>query len=102
MARGTVYHAHLLDDLIKKAILNGGFGVVEVLSNCHVQFGRRNKMGDPVKMMQWMKDHAVTVEKASEMTAGQMEDRFTIGVLTDVDKPVYTEEYQKIREKAKE
>lgn len=101
VARGTVYHAHLLEKLIEKSILKRGFGVVEVLSNCHVQFGRRNQMGDPVKMIKWFKDSAVTVDKAREMSSESLKDRFTIGVLTDVEKPVYTEEYQKIREKVK-
>ena len=85
---------------MEKAILKRGFGVVEVLSNCHVQFGRRNRMGDPVTMMKWLRDHAVKVEKALAMSAEEMAGKFTIGVLTDVNKPIYTEEYQKIRDKA--
>jgi len=100
VARGTVYHVQLLDNLIKKAIQKRGFSVVEVISNCHIQFGRRNKMGDPVIMMGWLRDKAVTIEKAREMTPGSLEDKFTIGILADEEKPVYIEEYQKIREKA--
>lgn len=101
VARGTVYHAQLLDELIEKGIRKLGFSVVEVMSNCHIQFGRRNEMGDPVTMMKWLKDHAVTIEKARRMTPDALEDKFTIGVLADVEKPIYTHEYQKIREKAK-
>ena len=73
---------------------------MEVISNCHTQYGRRNKMADPVVMMQWMKEHAVTVEKARKMSPEELAGKFTVGVLTDVKKPIYTEEYQKIREKA--
>ncbi|MBW1774464.1 MAG: 2-oxoacid:ferredoxin oxidoreductase subunit beta [Deltaproteobacteria bacterium] len=101
VARGTVYHARLLEDVIEKAIKKRGFGVVEVMSNCHVHYGRRNEMGDPVLMMEWFREHAVTVEKAREMKPASLKDKFTIGVLTDVEKPVYTEEYRKIQEKAK-
>jgi 2-oxoglutarate ferredoxin oxidoreductase subunit beta len=101
VARGTVYHAQLLEKLIEKSILKRGFGVVEVLSNCHVQFGRRNNMGYPVNMMKWLKESAVTVDKARKMSSESLKDRFTIGVLIDEEKPVYTEEYQKIREKVK-
>ena len=101
VARGTVYHAQLLDQLIEKSIVNRGFGVVEVLSNCHIQFGRRNEMGDPVTMMKMLRDRAVGVEKARKMSSGSLKDKFTIGVLADVEKPIYTEEYQKIREKAR-
>ena len=52
-------------------------------------------------MMEWFKENAVTVEKAREAKPSSLKDKFTIGVLADVEKPVYTEEYQKIREKVK-
>jgi 2-oxoglutarate ferredoxin oxidoreductase subunit beta len=101
VGRGTVYHAQLLEELIEKAIRKRGFSVVEVISNCHVQFGRRNDMGDPVTMMKWFRDHAVSVAKASKMAPESLEDKLTIGILADVEKPVYTDEYQKICEKAR-
>ena len=52
-----------------------GFSVVEALSNCHVQFGRRNKMGSPVKMMKWFQEHAVTLERARQMKDEELEDK---------------------------
>ena len=45
VARGTVYHATMLDELIEQAILKRGFAVVEIISHCHTQFGRKNKQG---------------------------------------------------------
>jgi len=47
-----------------------------------------------------MKEHTVTVEKASKMSPEELAGKFTVGVLADVKKPVYTEEYEKIRERA--
>jgi len=76
--------------------------VVEVISNCHVQYGRRNKLGGAVEMIRGFKKNAVTVEKAAKMTPEELEGRITVGVLTDRDMPVSTEEYQKIREQAQE
>jgi 2-oxoglutarate ferredoxin oxidoreductase subunit beta len=101
VARGTVYHAQLLETLFKKGIQKRGFSVVEVMSNCHVQFGRRNQLGDPVSMMKWLKDHAVAVEKAHKLSSDSLEGKFTIGILSDVDKPIYTEEYEKIRQRSR-
>ena len=100
VARGTVYHVDSLHRIIRKAIQKVGFSVVEVMSNCHVQFGRRNEMKDPVIMMGWLKEHAVPVEKAKDMNREEMEGKFTIGILKDVQKPIYTEEYERIRKKA--
>ena len=101
VGRGTVYHVQLLDKLIKDAIVKRGFSVVEVISNCHIQFGRRNKMGNPVTMLELMRDQAVTVEKAKKLPEESLEGKFTIGILANVEKPIYTEEYNKIRERAK-
>jgi 2-oxoglutarate ferredoxin oxidoreductase subunit beta len=101
VGRGTVFHVQLLDKLMERAIQKKGFSVVEVLSNCHVQFGRRNKMGSPVKMMKWFQDHAVTMQKARQMNNEELEGKFSIGVLTDSDKPSYLEKYQIVREQAK-
>ena len=100
VARGSVYHTGLLDKVIEKSIVHKGFSVVEIISNCHIQFGRRNRMSDPVSMMKWMRDNAVKVEKAKEMAPQDLEGKFTIGILADVEKPVFTEEYEKIKQKA--
>jgi len=100
VARGTVYHAAQLDKLIEKGIRKNGFSVVEIMSNCHVQFGRLNKMGDPVTMLNWFKEHAVSKDTGSSMPPDSLDDNFTIGILADVDKPDYIAEYQKIRQMA--
>ncbi|MDY6953144.1 MAG: 2-oxoacid:ferredoxin oxidoreductase subunit beta [Thermodesulfobacteriota bacterium] len=101
VARATVFHAELLEKLVEKGIQKRGFSVVEVMSNCHIQFGRRNRLADPVTMMKWLRDHAVPIDKASKMAESALQEKFTIGLLTDLDKPIYTQEYQKIRNKAK-
>ncbi len=102
VARGTVYHVPALDKLIARGVEKEGFSVVEIISNCHTQYGRRNSMADPVTMMKWFRDQAVSVSKAAGMTAEELEGKFTIGVLADRDKPSYTEEYRHIRDKAME
>jgi 2-oxoglutarate ferredoxin oxidoreductase subunit beta len=101
VARGTVYHAKQLDGLIEQGINKRGFSVIEVMSNCHVQFGRRNKMGDPVTMMTWLKENAVSVKKASTMAPDTMAGKFTVGTLADIEKPIYTQAYEKVRSRAK-
>ncbi len=101
VARGTVYHARLLDSLMEKAFQKRGFSVVEVISHCHVQFGRQNRLGTAVEMMEQQRDRAVTVEKAAKMKEEELRDKIVIGVLIDKDLPVYHEEYQKIQERAK-
>ncbi len=101
VSRGTVYHTSLLDELLEKAIHKRGFSVVEVISHCHTQYGRRNKMGNAADMLLWQKKSAVRIEKARTMSDEEMQDKFSIGVLVDRELPVYTQEYRKVREMAK-
>ncbi|NTU48622.1 MAG: 2-oxoacid:ferredoxin oxidoreductase subunit beta [Syntrophobacteraceae bacterium] len=101
VSRCTVYHATLLDELIEKAIVKRGFSVVEVISHCHTQYGRRNKQGGAVEMLQWQKDSAVRVEKAQAMSEEELQGKFTVGVLCDRDLPIYTQEYRRIRDAAR-
>ncbi|NIQ37700.1 MAG: 2-oxoacid:ferredoxin oxidoreductase subunit beta [Proteobacteria bacterium] len=101
VGRGTVYHAELLDRLIQKAILKEGFGVVEVMSHCHVQYGKLNRLGSAVDMMRMQKENTVSVENARKMAPKDLEGKIVIGVLVDKKLPVYQEEYQKVRARAK-
>ena len=101
VARSTVYHAALLDQLIEQGMRKRGFAVIEVISNCHVQYGRRNKLGGAVDMLQRFRDQAVRVKKAASMSAEELRDKITIGVLTDRELPISTEEYNKVRQQAR-
>ncbi len=101
-ARGTVFHVRQLDGLIEKALLKNGFSVVEVISQCHTHYGRLNKLGNQIDMMRWQRDNAVPVEKARKMSPEEMEGKFEVGILVDREAPSYLEEYDKVRQRAKE
>lgn len=102
VGRGTVYHAKLLDSLIEKALLKKGFGVVEVITQCHILFGRYNRLGSAVDMMKWQRDNAIPVEKAEKLSPEERNEKVVTGVLVDRELPVYQDEYEKIKEKARE
>ena len=51
-------------------------------------------------MMKWQRDHAVTVEAMGRMKPEQIEGKFPIGVLHQVEAPEYVAEYQKIIQQA--
>ncbi len=101
VARSTVYHADLIDRLIEQAVKKRGFAVVEVISNCHIQYGRRNKLGGAVDMLKSFKEQAITVSRAAKMSPEELEGKTTIGVLADREIPISTEEYIKVREQAR-
>jgi 2-oxoglutarate ferredoxin oxidoreductase subunit beta len=99
--RATAYHTQLLIKLIKNGILNKGFSVVDAISVCPTYYGRKNKKGDSVKMMQWLKDNAVNIKAAAKLPQEKLEGKILIGELYNNPQPEYTDEYKKITESFK-
>ncbi|HKL11919.1 MAG TPA: 2-oxoacid:ferredoxin oxidoreductase subunit beta [Clostridia bacterium] len=100
-ARSTVFHVPQLTNYIEKALNKKGFSLVEAISTCPTSFGRRNKKGDAVDMIKWLRDSAVTVTKASKMSAEELDGKFTIGEFKDTEAPEYVEQYEKLIERLK-
>ena len=96
VARGTVYHVVQLEKAILQAIEHRGFSVVEAIANCHTYFGRLNRKGDGLAMIQSYKDRAVPISKARKMTDEELEDKLVIGTLHTTDATEFCDEYQKI------
>lgn len=101
VARGTVYDAILLDKYLEKAILKKGFSVVEVMTPCPTAFGRRNRLGDGVAMMKLLKENTIAVRKASKLSADELTDKIVTGILVDIERMEYTENYNKLIKRVK-
>ena len=102
VARGTIYHIRQLIDLMANGIRHKGFAAIEVVSQCPVQYGRRNKLGSASDMLRWQRDSAVSVQRAKTMSPEELKGKFIIGELLKVEAPdeEYTVRYQKLIEKA--
>ncbi|MGI6357466.1 MAG: 2-oxoacid:ferredoxin oxidoreductase subunit beta [Bacillota bacterium] len=96
VARATAYHAAMLANLIAKGIENKGFSLVEAISQCPTYYGRKNKLGTPIDMLNWQKEHAVTKAAAAKLSPEQMSDKFIIGEIYHGQAPEYTAEYEKL------
>lgn len=100
VARSTTYHARQLPGYIEKGIKNQGFSFIDVISGCPTYFGRKNKIGGPVEMLQWQRDNAVTIKDAKTLPPEKLVNKFVIGEFVDSRTPEYCQEYQKVIEKA--
>ena len=89
------------DQAYKNGILNNGFSIIDAVSACPTYYGRKNKKGDAVKMMEWLKDHAVNVAAAAKLPREKLEGKFLVGELYNNPQPEYTDEYNKIIESLK-
>ncbi|MCR3757901.1 2-oxoacid:ferredoxin oxidoreductase subunit beta [Clostridium felsineum] len=96
IARSTTYHVQLLVDLILQGISNNGFSLVEVITQCVTNYGRRNGIGDASKMLLWMKENAVNIKDYKRTINDGESDKFPIGVLRKISEPEYSTEYNKI------
>ena len=93
VGRSTTYHVPLLIDLIEKALQNDGFSVVESVGQCPTYLGRKNKIGDAVPLLNWIKDQAVNVKAAVALPKEKLEGKFLIGELYNQSAPEYSAEY---------
>jgi 2-oxoglutarate ferredoxin oxidoreductase subunit beta len=93
VGRSTAYHVPLLIDLIESALQNEGFSVVEAVTQCPTYLGRKNKIGDAVKMLNWIKDQAVNVKAAAALPPEKLVGKFLIGELYNKAAPEYAAEY---------
>lgn len=95
-ARTTCFHVPQLDKYIKSAMAHKGFSLVEAISICPTYYGRKNKKGSAVNMMQYLKDSYVDFKKASKMSPEELEGKHTMGEYEIPNRPEYTELYEKI------
>jgi len=93
VARTTSYHAAQIPKFVAQGIENRGFSFIEVILHCHTYYGRKNKLGGPVQMMEWQKEHAVPVSKKGTV---DMAGKFYTGVIKQGDSPEYCQAYKEL------
>lgn len=102
VARETVNRPRQLQGVIENAFLHKGFSVVEAISNCHINLGRRNKLRHPIPMLKWIEELTVPLAKAKDMTPEELEKRFVVGEFVKRDRPEYYDIYRETMKKAQE
>ncbi|MEF9991086.1 MAG: 2-oxoacid:ferredoxin oxidoreductase subunit beta [Romboutsia sp.] len=96
VARGSVYHVNQMLKYTKSAIAHKGFSVVEGLSVCPTYYGRKNKKGSAIELINEIKANTII---SNDLTASKEKNKIAIGIFKDIQQPEYTEEYKKIMER---
>jgi 2-oxoglutarate ferredoxin oxidoreductase subunit beta len=97
VARTTTYHVKEMASILKQAILHKGFSAVEVMSQCPTYFGRKNRLGDAVDMMEHFKNNTARIGSKKVEKNPDLIER---GVFVEKESPEYCCEYDKIIQKA--
>lgn len=95
-ARGTVFHAKQLAELIQAGLEHKGFSLVEAISTCPTYYGRKNKKGSAANMLTFLKDNFIDVKVADKLPQEKREGKFLMGEFKNIQLPEYTEEYMRI------
>ncbi len=96
VARSTAYHANMLIKQIEAGIQNKGFSLVEAMTTCPTYYGRRNKKGGAVDMMNLLKDSTVNIVAADKLSPEELEGKLIIGELHKAERREYTEKYTEL------
>jgi len=101
VARATVHHVHLLDRYLLDALSHPGFSLVEVMSSCPVYYGRYNRLGGPVEMMQYWQKVAIPWEKFHLLPEDERRGKVAVGVMREVAGVPFEERYRRVQEAAR-
>lgn len=96
VSRSTVYAANMIIKQVEEGIKNKGFSFIETLTVCPTYYGRKNKKGDSVKMMNYLKEVSVNIDAYNKLSKEERENKIAIGELYKVQKDEYTEKYDKL------
>jgi|SRR5699024_11194348 len=98
VGRATVYNANMITKLAEGGIKNKGFSFIETLTTCPTYYGRRNKKGDPVDMMEFIKNCSINIKAYEKLPTEKKDGKIVVGELFKTSRPEYTEKYKKLIE----
>ncbi len=94
VARSAVSNPRHISRMIKGGLSHPGMAVIEVISNCHVNFGRYNVGSEPEEVIAWIGRRTVSQDIARHLTDEEMDGRMVVGVLHQLEgRPEYVASY---------
>jgi 2-oxoglutarate ferredoxin oxidoreductase subunit beta len=98
VARETMIEPKKLEKTMIKAMQHKGFSFVEVLSNCHINLGRKNKMLSAMENLEWIDSISMPKKKYDALTPEEQLNVLPTGVLKeDTEVKEYCEMYAEIQ-----
>ncbi len=98
VARETMLEPKKLEKVLIKAMKHKGFSMMEVLSNCHINLGRKNKMVSAMENLEWIDSITVSKKKYDAMSEEEQLNLLPLGVLKeDTEADEYCDMYAEIQ-----
>ncbi|MEO1937964.1 MAG: 2-oxoglutarate ferredoxin oxidoreductase subunit beta [Sulfurimonas sp.] len=101
VARESMIDPKKLEKILVKGFSHKGFSFIEVLSNCHINLGRKNKMASAMDNLAWIDSITMPVKKWEALEDPiEKENILPTGVLRQVEQEEYCEMYKEIQDAA--
>jgi 2-oxoglutarate ferredoxin oxidoreductase subunit beta len=97
VARESMLDPKKLEKIFVKAMEHRGFSFLDILSNCHINLGRKNKMVSAMDNLNWIDSITMPVKKYNELPEEEKLNYFPTGILKEDTKVrEYCDMYQDI------
>ncbi len=101
VGRESVLSPAKLEKLLVEGFKHEGYSFFDIFSNCHVNLGRKNKMGEAVQTLSWIEEKCLSKRKFDALSEEEQQGKFPLGVLKkDETKLEYCKAYDKVIEAA--
>ena len=101
VARESVLDPKKLEKVFVEGFAHEGYSFFDIFSNCYINLGRKNKMGDAVQNLKWIENRIVPKKKYDELGEEERKEKFPTGILKhDTTQLEYCKGYQKVIEAA--
>lgn len=96
IARWTVFHVRQLVRAFTEGLSRKGFVFIEVLAPCPTLYGRRNRVGDALAMVEYYKEKSTIQHGANTKEVGVgFQGDITVGKFVDITRPTFHESMEK-------
>lgn len=99
VARETMLDPKKLEKVFVQALQHKGFSFLDILSNCHVNLGRKNKMATAMQTLEWIDNMTTSKKKYDALGEDEQLNMFPTGVLHhDTEAREYMDMYKDIQD----
>ena len=98
VARETMLDPKKLEKIMIKAMEHKGFSMMEVLSNCHINLGRKNKMVSAMENLEWIDSITMPKKKYDALSEAEQLNLLPVGIIKqDTEADEYCDMYAEIQ-----
>ena len=96
VARESMLDPKKLEKVLVKGFEHKGFSFFDIMSNCHINLGRKNKMLSAMDNLKWIDSITMPLKKWEALPEEEKMNIFPTGVLRQVEQPEYCDMYAEI------